>query len=277
MVENVWAVYFSPTHTTKKIVTTIASVMAEYLHVPQKEFDFTLPKERETSCSFLPNDIVVLGTPVYAGRVPNVLLPFLHTIKANGAIGIPINVYGNRHFDDATVELRDIMEEQGFVCPAAAACVGEHAFSRQIAKDRPDALDLKEVTAFAAEAADMLKMESYRPHVDVPGRSPSPEYYKPRRADGSPIDIRKVRSLVSDSCDACGLCAKVCPMGSICEEDIHEYQGICIKCGACIKGCPRNARYYTDPDFLFHKKDLERHLGERKSNYFWLQKMGERE
>lgn len=71
-------------------------------------------------------------------------------------------------------------------------------------------------------------------------------YYQPRDRKGVSIDIRKVKSLVSDACDDCKICADVCPMGSISHENVREYTGICIKCGACIKKCPKQARYYED-------------------------------
>jgi len=54
---------------------------------------------------------------------------------------------------------------------------------------------------------------------------------------------RKPLRITSD-CTACGLCAKVCPMGIV----PHEYreQGVvtdsdCLKCGLCIAQCPRDA------------------------------------
>ena len=59
------------------------------------------------------------------------------------------------------------------------------------------------------------------------------------------------------SCDRCGRCAQLCPMGSISPADVTQYTGICIKCGACIKGCPRGARFYDDPGYLYHKEELE--------------------
>ena len=82
-------------------------------------------------------------------------------------------------------------------------------------------------------------------------------YYQPRDRKGVSIDIRKVKSLVSDACDDCKICADVCPMGSISHENVREYTGICIKCGACIKKCPKQARYYEDEGYLYHQHELE--------------------
>ncbi|MGI6008360.1 MAG: EFR1 family ferrodoxin [Ruminococcus sp.] len=268
--KKVWAVYFSATKTTEKVVCTIAEALAEALSTDWGKRDFTLPEARKEEYSFGCGDIVIMGTPVYAGRVPNVLLPFLKTIKGEGTKAVPVVLYGNRNFDDALAELRDILETQGFICGAAAAFVGEHAFSRILAAGRPDEEDLLEARKFGRSVGEKIINGRFSGGISVPGRSPSPGYFKPRGPAGEPVDIRKVKSLVTEDCDDCGLCARVCPMGSICPDNVREYRGICIKCGACIKGCPRDARYYDDPGFLFHKRDLEERLTERAEIGIWL-------
>ena len=30
-----------------------------------------------------------------------------------------------------------------------------------------------------------------------------------------------------------------------------------MKCGACVKKCPSQAKYFDDPGYLYHKKELE--------------------
>ena len=74
---TVWAVYFSGTGTTERTVTHIAGELARLLAAPCRSLDFTRPQARQQELNFCQSDLVVLGTPVYAGRVPNVLLPFL--------------------------------------------------------------------------------------------------------------------------------------------------------------------------------------------------------
>ena len=53
-------------------------------------------------------------------------------------------------------------------------------------------------------------------------------------------------------------------MGSIDIDNVSRITGICVKCGACIKRCPVEAKYFDDPDYLFHKNDLEETFQERK-------------
>lgn len=259
--KKVWAVYFSATDTTKKTVLTIADEAARLLGAEREDYDFTLPRMRENGFAAGKDDLVIFGTPVYAGRVPNVLLKYLATIQGNGALAVPVVLFGNRNFDDGLIELRDILENTGFHTVAAAAFVGEHSFSKTLAAGRPDADDMKEALAFAGKIAEKVKglPEGEAPApVEVEGvPHPYRGYYQPRDRKGVSIDIRKVKSLVSDACDDCKICADVCPMGSISHENVREYTGICIKCGACIKKCPKQARYYEDEGYLYHQHELE--------------------
>ena len=259
--KKVWAVYFSATDTTKKTVLTIADEAARLLGAEREDYDFTLPRMRENGFAAGKDDLVIFGTPVYAGRVPNVLLKYLATIQGNGALAVPVVLFGNRIFDDGLIELRDILENTGFHTVAAAAFVGEHSFSKTLAAGRPDADDMKEALAFAGKVTEKVKglPEGEAPApVEVEGvPHPYRGYYQPRDRKGVSIDIRKVKSLVSDACDDCKICADVCPMGSISHENVREYTGICIKCGACIKKCPKQARYYEDEGYLYHQHELE--------------------
>lgn len=259
--KKVWAVYFSATDTTKKTVLTIADEAARLLGAEREDYDFTLPGMRENGFAAGKDDLVIFGTPVYAGRVPNVMLKYLATIQGDGALAVPVVLFGNRNFDDGLIELRDILENTGFHTVAAAAFVGEHSFSKALAAGRPDADDMKEALAFAGKVAEKVKglPEGEAPApVEVEGvPHPYRGYYQPRDRKGVSIDIRKVKSLVSDACDDCKICADVCPMGSISHENVREYTGICIKCGACIKKCPKQARYYEDEGYLYHQHELE--------------------
>ena len=129
-ITQVWAAYFSGTDTTKTIVTTIAQEIAQALGVPCAELNFTPPQAREQHYTFAPTDLVICGTPVIAGRVPNVLLPFLtHGFTGSHALAVPVVLFGNRNYDDALMELREILEADGLRTVAGGAFVGEHSFS----------------------------------------------------------------------------------------------------------------------------------------------------
>lgn len=259
--KKVWAVYFSGTGTTEKTVRRIASDLSAALSTPMEVFDFTPPAARQDDLSFGPEDLVVLGVPTYAGRVPNVLLPYL-TGKVHGAAtpAVPVVLFGNRNFDDSLMELRNILTANGFMPVAAAAFVGEHSFSRTLGAGRPNAEDLAQMDDFACGAAQKLRELAALPTVpvSVAGEESIRPYYTPRDRHGAPINILKVKPKTDMTlCGGCGLCAARCPMGSINPADVSQVKGICIKCCACVKGCPSGAKYFDDPGYLYHQHELE--------------------
>ncbi|MBP3729308.1 MAG: EFR1 family ferrodoxin [Lachnospiraceae bacterium] len=273
MIQQVHAVYFSPTGNTRRLVSAVAQRIADQLDCPYRPFDFTLPSARTVPLSFRQEDLLVIGLPVYAGRLPNLLLPFLNTLKGSQTPAVLMVSFGNRHYDDALLELGLILEERGFLPAAAAAFAGEHAFSRQLGAGRPDRRDMRQVEEFAQGALQNLQ-EGRQPGIwallKEPVRPLKP-YYTPRDRQGNPINILKVKPLVNrELCIGCGRCVCLCPMGSIDPEDVSRYLGVCIKCGACIKGCPEEARYYDDPGYLYHKQELEIQYARRAGNVVFL-------
>ncbi|MBQ9014818.1 MAG: 4Fe-4S binding protein [Firmicutes bacterium] len=295
---RVRGMYFSGTGTTEKIVTTVAEGLARagsraedpeaaacsFAKAP--DINFTPPAAREQVYRFEPQDIVTFGVPVIAGRVPNVLLPFLNTLEGGGAMAIPVVLYGNRNFDDALIELRDILEAQGFRTVAAAAFIGEHSFSRVLAAGRPDGQDLRIAADFAKAAAAKIEGlaaeaagqdggsgqgQPLHEPVEVDGEEPIRPYYRPRDRQGNHINILKVKpKLDAAKCTKCGICVEACPMGSIKPEAPGVVDGICIKCCGCEKKCPEGALYFDDEGYLYHKTELELGYPERKEPNIYL-------
>lgn len=270
MIKRVWGVYFSGTDTTKKTVSFIAKGISEQLKLEYTEFDFTLPKKRQEPLVFTEKDLVVLGLPVIAGRVPNLMLKYLDTMEGNGAIGVPVVLFGNRNFDDALIELKLIMKKTGFSPIAAGAFVGEHSFSETLGKGRPDQQDLKKMDEF--KEAIIKKLPDFNGEdFFCEGSDPVRPYYTPRDRNGNGIDIRKVKPKTDpDKCVKCGLCASLCPMGSISTEDFSTINGICMKCCACVKKCPEGAKYFDDEGYLYHKSELEAMYGNERHPNAWF-------
>lgn len=254
----VHAVYFSGTGTTKKTVTRIASAIASALNVPCKVHDYTLSEARQQELSFTAEDLAVVGCPTYAGRVPNLLMPYLRDkVRGSGTLVVPVVLFGNRNYDDALMELSQLLTANGCTVIAGGAFVGEHSFSTTLGAGRPNAADEAEMDAFAAKIAAKLAAEDTSP-VTVGGCDPIRPYYTPRDRHGNPINILKVKPKTDmEKCGGCGLCAVRCPMGSIDVADVSQVKGVCIKCCACVKGCPTGAKYFDDAGYLYHKSELE--------------------
>ncbi len=269
--KTVWAACFSPTGTTRKIVNALADQIAKTLDRERKTFDFTLPGTRTDSPSFSPNDLVVLGVPVYAGRVPNLMGSYLRSLAGGGALAVPIVLYGNRAYEDSLIELRDILEEDGFCTIAGGAFIGEHSFSYILGAERPDSADMEIAAKFGAEICGKLRKGTQEHPVSVPGCAPYRNYHQPTDQQGNRLVFLKDKPKTNEECNHCGLCVKLCPLGSIDKDDPSLVSGPCMKCGACVKGCPKKAKYYDSVPFLRHKQDLEElYTNPRKEPEYFL-------
>lgn len=271
-ITKVWAVYFSPTGNAKKVVTTMAKRAAECLGVPMGTVDFTLPENREGVVSFDKEDLAFFSTPVYAGRIPNKMLPYVQTaFEGNGALAVAVSVFGNRNFDNGLIELRNELEAHGFHTVAGAGIPTEHVFSSKLATGRPDADDLAKIAEFgekvAKKVADMTEIPA---KIEVRGDDPVTAYYTPLGTDGKPAVFLKAKPKTDpEKCTKCGICATVCPMGSIPKDAPDTCTGICIKCHACIKACPAGAKYFDDEAFLSHVEMLKQNY-QRRAEAEWF-------
>lgn len=256
-IKRIWAIFFSPTHATRRVVETVAETLAGELGAETARWDFTLPQGREGCPTFLPGDAAVVGAPTYAGLVPALVGPWLGKLEGEGVPAVPVVTYGNRDFDDSLIQLRDLLTDRGFLPFAAGAFVGEHSFSRTLAAGRPDGEDLALARQLGELAARRLRAGELAP-VEVAG-TPRPYRgrYQPRDRQGRPVNFMDARPLTSEGCDHCGLCARVCPTGAIDPADLSVSRGPCLKCGACVKMCPKGARYFDHGTFLEHTAQLE--------------------
>lgn len=234
---KVRAVWFSPTGTSKTVIKEIISGTG----LPRLEpIDLTFPlKGREFPPSGA-DELLVVGVPVYAGRLPAVAAERLKSIRGSDTPAVAVVVYGNREYEDALLELSHILKDRGYATLAAAAFIGEHSFSGTslpIAPGRPNDEDLRIAALFGKAVRDKLSSAaalSHLPAPNIPGEFP---YRKEPKKTGADFIA------VSEECIQCGLCAEVCPTGAIDAADSRRIEiEACISCCACIKRCPRNAR-----------------------------------
>jgi ferredoxin len=236
-VKSLKLVCFSPTGTTKAIIKGIARGINQS---KVELFDITNPQARKQPLQTNQNELLIIGVPVYMGRVPALLNEWLHSIKAHKTPVICVVVYGNRVFDDALLELKDIMIKCGCKPIAGAAYIGEHSFSSSeipTAEGRPDTIDLQHAELFGQKIYEKLLSASsidQIPDINIPGNYPY----------GGITDLWSVDFIaISNECRQCGICAEGCPVGAIDLENSNIIDNVkCITCCACIKNCPQNAR-----------------------------------
>ena len=217
-IKTVYAVYFSATGRTRKVVTTLANAIAQTLELPLETVDFTLPAAREETYAFTDKDLVIFGTPTYAGKVPNKLLPFVQTgFAGNGALAVPVVTFGNRSFDNSLAELCASLENAGFHTIAAGAFACQHAFSDTLAAGRPDREDMTVLAQLGAAVVTKLgKMTEIPAPVQVDGDADAP-YYRPLGLDGEPKNFLKAKPQTDRS--KCTGCHHNCDCNTSCHRD----------------------------------------------------------
>jgi ferredoxin len=246
-------IYFSPTGTTQKIVHAIAQGLAAE---PATECDLT--HVAEVSAQHLTDGIAIIGVPVYAGRVPEVCLQRLSGFSAERIPTILVALYGNREYEDALVELRDVVSEAGFQVVAAGAFIGEHSYStseQPIAAGRPDQADLQAAEGFGKHvAAKLVGGDFSEPVID--GNRP----YRERVPLGGIVPQTD-----PETCTLCGRCAEVCPTLVVTVGDlVTTLAENCIMCCACVKQCPTGARSMVHPVIEQRRTMLISHCQARK-------------
>lgn len=231
MLQNIHLVYFSPTGGTKRAAIYLSENLAKNIN----EIDLSSPKY--FSKTFEGNDIVLFAAPVFGGRIPDYVAEKLKTCHGNSTTAITIVVYGNRAYDDAVLELNDVVKAQGFQILASAAVIAKHAMASEIAVGRPDKEDYLKLKEYADKILEKFKNKQDSLDISVPGKRPYITW--------NPIHVIP---LVSNNCTKCGMCAIQCPTQAISNEDPKITNPLkCILCMRCISNCPKKARSLPAP------------------------------
>ena len=249
---KVTAIYFSATGNTEKSLKALAEGAASALGAEGFEgVDVTCepaPAPRE----FGPDDFVLFGMPVYAGRLPLAVKDRITGFTGRGTACLVAVSYGNRHYEDALLELADMARAQGFEVKGGATLIGRHTYG-EIQVTRPDEDDLAACRSFAAQVA----LRKSAP-LSLPGNRP----YRDGLLRG------RFHPLTDESCVECGLCVRNCPMQAI-GEDCRSIGEACISCFRCIRNCPVGAKNMDVPAYRDFAAMFSEKLQDRRENEFF--------
>lgn len=239
--------------------------------------DITKRQQRNSQVLSGKDDVVILAAPVYYGRVPEEMMPYLTSLNAERTPVVLVAVYGNRAFEDSLKELHDIAVDAKMIPVAGGTFVAEHSYSSKtypIALNRPDESDIRKAQEFGV--AIRKKLQNVKSLEDltaftIPGQFP---YIEPVNLNM----IKKARSVVAltpetdiSKCTQCGQCADVCPTGAISSDDVTQTdRWQCLICFACVKICPEDARQMNEPNFQSAIQALQQNCQDRKEPKIFL-------
>lgn len=260
--KRVGVLVFSPTGTTAQVCSAVAEA------IPQAQpemLNVTLPMERSRVLAAPEKlgdgyDRLVVGVPVYSGKVPAFAQSILANVRGNGVRATAVVVFGNIEYGIALRTLTDLLVGNGFLVDSIGAFVGEHTYSgfMPVAKGRPDGADLEKAREFGRHIQDDLPPVW---HGQIPAQVDM--FTRSKRENGVvPYHDEKL-------CRQCGTCALQCPRGII---EVHtgayasrKAASWCLGCASCVSACPHGARR-LEPNFiqgLMGKMVMRRGVGTR--------------
>ena len=263
--ETLSLIYYSPTGTTQKIVRGIGQNL-ELKLISDNNF-----AENKTELIFKPSDncLTIIGMPVYSGRLPITVIESLKKLQSDQSPAVIVVVYGNRAYEDALLELKEIVSNCGFKIIAAAAFIGQHSYStneKPIARNRPDAQDLEKCGDFARMITEKLTNSeelSSLSELPIPGNYP----YKDRKPTSATMHPETDNEL----CTLCRVCVDSCPTNAITIQGTVITDGkLCTLCCACVKYCPEDARFFDHPAVNSIRDNLVLNCSERKEPEYFV-------
>ncbi|WP_194191264.1 4Fe-4S binding protein [Clostridium chrysemydis] len=248
-----YGVFFSPTGGTKKAL----DVLLKNIDENYTEIDLTVKDNREKDYVFKKDDLVVVAAPVYAGRIPMVTDLFSN-LKGDNTPLIVMATYGNRHYDDALIQLKTILSKRGFKVIGGIAPVIPHIYSKKLGANRPDIEDSKVILEFRDKILEKLENNDLS------------EVYLPGNSDLEPLKEKPGSNILKyfneGKCNNCRVCINLCPVSAI-SEDREIDKSLCINCMRCVKVCKSNARDFDDSKI---KEYLESNYLKRREIEYYL-------
>lgn len=246
-INKIYSYYFSPSGTTRKITEELN----KSFNLPIDTCDL-LKNPLHEDIHISSNDLCIISLPVYMGRIPSICIDMVNKIKSNKSLAIGVVVYGNREYEDALVELTDLLTNNNFTIVGAGAFIAQHSIFSSVGNGRPDDSDLKLIKSFGENCnkiIESLNNDAFsRLEINIKGNRP----YRLTK----PLPLKPKSK---NTCNNCGLCYRICPTNSILKDSPKEInKDTCISCGACISNCPSNSKYFGGIMYKIAKVKFEK-------------------
>lgn len=250
-VKKTSVIYFSPSGTTKKVAEKISGGFEG-----NREYHDILAHRIEKKLNVAEDGLLILAMPVFGGRIPEYCLSSIKHLRGLNTPAIIVAVYGNREYEDALIEMQDMVDEVGFCVIGAGAFVAQHSVFNHVAAGRPDEADMEKLDIFVRQCKE--KLTGFDPEnyvkLELPGNRPYKTHMKP-----------SLFPEADKNCTKCRTCVKVCPVHAINSETPRKTdKKKCMMCTACIASCPVKARSFGGPKYAIASKTFASACGKRK-------------
>lgn len=245
-------VYFSPSGSTEKIVNEVA----KNFNMNRENYDLLSFDDEKT----FNDELVIIGVPVFNGRIPKIAKKRLSKMKGNATKAIVILNYGNMEYGDALLELTELLKENNFNIVGVAATVSQNSLFNQIAHNRPDENDMAKINEFSKNVLEKLE-RNHENEIFVSGYKPYPHYTIPM------FSVHCDENL----CTECLDCAYTCPEDAII-EDMPKLTNIdsCTRCGTCINVCSEGARSFQGANYEYEKQmAMDSFMDRKEAEFFY--------
>lgn len=250
--EKISKIYFSPSGTTEKIVNEIG----KNFDTDMENYDLLSFDSEKT----FDNELVIIGIPVFNGRIPKLACERLSKIKGNNTKAIVVLNYGNIDYGDALLELTEVLKKNNFNILGIATTVSQHSQFNKLGQNRPDAHDLEKITQFTKNIIKKLE-NNVENEIFVNGYKPYTEYNKPTFTVNCDDNL----------CVECLDCVYTCPEDAIMENTPTKTNlDDCTRCSTCINVCSENARFFGGANYHEEMESaLSNNMERKEAEFYW--------
>ena len=161
MIKRVTGLYYSPVGGTAIMTERLARNIKDILDDCSPE-DISLEcydllKEQTDDIKVDEETVVVIGMPVYVGKIPLPAAAALKKIAGNGAMTLASVSYGGRSYGNALFELKSLAEDCGFRPIGAGAFLISYMAIRGSSRGSAPSFDMEAMTEFSKAASSKIK------------------------------------------------------------------------------------------------------------------------
>jgi hypothetical protein len=161
MIRKVTGLYYSPAGAaavmTERLARQIGAILDECSPLDVSIECHDMLKEDSGSLDLDDETVVVIGMPVYVGKIPLPAAEVLRDIEGAGAMALTAVAYGGRSYGNALFELKRVAEECGFRPVGAGAFMASFMATRGSSRMQAPLLDVEALYDFGKAATEKIK------------------------------------------------------------------------------------------------------------------------